>query len=103
MHDIPKAKKVTHASFHADLTHIDSAFVYAAVGIDTTPLSTKQRLYLPILEEILFKLPATLEDGTELSKDEFVNQLQDETVSYSSGLGLLGGSIPQMTYISVQV
>lgn len=98
-----EVSKVTHAPFHADLTHIDSAFVYAAVGIDTTPLSTKQRLYLPILEEILFKLPATLEDGTELSKDEFVNQLQDETVSYSSGLGLLGGSIPQMSYISVQV
>jgi Zn-dependent M16 (insulinase) family peptidase len=95
--------KATAAPFHADLTHIDSAFVFAAVGIDTTPLNTKQRLYLPILEEILFKLPATLEDGTQLSKDEFVNQLQDETVSYSSGLGLFGGSIPQMSYISVQV
>lgn len=95
--------KATASPFYADLTHIDSAFVFAAVGIDTTPLSTKQRLYLPILEEILFKLPATLEDGTQLSKDEFVNQLQDETVSYSSGLGLFGGSIPQMSYISVQV
>ena len=95
--------KATASPFHADLCHIDSAFVFAAVGIDTTPLSAEQRLYFPILEEILFKLPATLEDGTQLSKDEFVNQLQDETVSYSSGLGLLGGSIPQMSYIRVQV
>jgi len=89
--------------FHADLTHIDSAFVFAAVGIDTTPLTKEQRLYLPILEEILFKLPATLENGEKLTKDEFVNKLHDETVSYSSGVGLLGGSVPQMSYVSTQV
>ncbi|EED88791.1 hypothetical protein THAPSDRAFT_264188, partial [Thalassiosira pseudonana CCMP1335] len=89
--------------FHADLTHIDSAFVFAAVGIDTTPLTTEQRLYLPILEEILFKLPATLENGEKLTKDDFVNRLHDETVSFSSGVGLLGGSVPQMSYVSVQV
>lgn len=88
--------------FHADLTHIDSAFVFAAVGIDTTPLSQEQRLYLPILDEILFKLPATFEGGETLSKEEFVNKLHDETVSYSSGAGLLGGSIPQMSYVSIQ-
>jgi len=98
-----EVSKASSAPFPADLTHIDSAFVFAAVGIDTTPLSAEQRLYLPILEEILFKLPATLEDGTQLSRDEFVNQLQDETVSYSSGLGLLGGSIPQMCSFRVQV
>lgn len=89
--------------FHADLTHIDSAFVFAAVGIDTTPLTKEQRLYLPILQEILFKLPATLEDGSKLSKEDFVNSLHDETVSYSSGIGLLGGSISQMCYVSAQV
>jgi Zn-dependent M16 (insulinase) family peptidase len=97
-----EVSKASAAPFPADLTHIDSAFVFAAVGIDTTPLSAEQRLYLPILDEILFKLPATLEDGRQLSRDEFVNQLQDETVSYSSGLGLLGGSIPQMSYVRVQ-
>ena len=94
---------LTAVPFHADLTHIDSAFVFAAVGIDTTPLSKEQRLYLPILNEILFKLPATLEDGNQLSKEQFVNSIHDETVSYSSGVGLLGGAIPQMSYISAQV
>jgi len=94
---------LTSVPFHADLTHIDSAFVFAAVGIDTTSLTKEQRLYLPILQEILFKLPATLEDGIKLSKEEFVNSLQDETVSYSSGIGLLGGSISQMCYVSAQV
>lgn len=94
---------LTAVPFHADLTNIDSAFVFAAVGIDTTPLSKEQRLYLPILNEILFKLPATLEDGSQLSKDQFVNSIHDETVSYSNGVGLLGGAIPQMSYISAQV
>ena len=31
-----------------------------------------------------------------------MNSLQDETVSYSCGVGLLGGSIPQMSFVSVQ-
>lgn len=95
--------KGTAIPFHADLCHIDSAFIFAAVGIDTTSLTKEQRLYLPILEEILFKLPCTLDNGEKMTKEEFVNALQDETVSYSSGVGLLGGSIPQMSYISVQV
>ena len=100
---LKKDSKLTSVPFHADLTHIDSAFVFTAVGVDTTSLTKEQRLYLPILQEILFKLPATLEDGTKLSKEEFVNSLQDETVSYSSGIGLLGGSISQMCYVSAQV
>lgn len=54
---------------------LNSAFVFAAVGIDTTPLTKEQRLYLPILDEILFKLPATLENGDKLSKEEFVNSV----------------------------
>ena len=100
---LKKDSKLTSVPFHADLTHIDSAFVFTAVGVDTTSLTKEQRLYLPILQEILFKLPATLEDGSKLSKEEFVNSLQDETVSYSSGIGLLGGSISQMCYVSAQV
>ena len=100
---LKKDSKLTSGSFPLDLTHIDSAFVFAAVGIDTSPLTKEQRLYLPILEEVMFKLPATLENGEKLSKEQFVNTIQDETVSYSSGIGLLGGSIPQMSYISVQV
>jgi Zn-dependent M16 (insulinase) family peptidase len=94
---------LTSVPFHADLTHIESAFVFMAVGIDTSSLVKEQRLYLPLLNEILFKLPATLEDGSQLSKEQFVNSIHDETVSYSCGVGLLGGAIPQMCYISAQV
>ena len=31
-----------------------------------------------------------------VSKDEFVSELQDETVSYDAGLGALSGTIPQV-------
>jgi len=48
-----KDAKVTASPFPIDLTHIDSKFVLAAVGIDTTPLTKEQRLYMPILEEIV--------------------------------------------------
>jgi Zn-dependent M16 (insulinase) family peptidase len=51
---------LTSVPLHADLTHIDSAFVFAAVGIDTTLLGKEQRRYLPILFEILFKLPGKI-------------------------------------------
>ncbi len=100
---LKRDSSLTSVPFHADLTHIDSAFVFAAVGIDTSPLVKDQRLYLPLLNEIIFKLPATLEDGSQLSKEQFVNRIHDETVSYSCGVGLLGGAIPQMCYISAQV
>ena len=97
-----ESMNIHSAPFLADFTHIDSAFVFAAVGIDTTSLNPEQRLYLPILDEIIFKLPATLDNGERLTKDEFLHQIHDQTVSFSCGVGLLGGSIPQMAYISVQ-
>jgi len=100
---VKKDTKLTSGPFSIDLTHINSAFIFAAVGIDTTPLTKEQRAYLPILEEIMFKLPATLENGETLTKEQFVNTIQDETVSYSSGIGLLGYSIPQMSYVCAQV
>lgn len=100
---LKKDSSLSSGLFPMDLTHIDSAFIFASVGIDTTPLRKDQRRYLPILEEIMFKLPATLENGEKFSVLDFVNRIQDETVSYSSGVGLLGGSIPQMSYVCVQV
>lgn len=67
--------------------------------------SSIRHTLIPASADIVFACVAlaTLENGTQLSKEEFVNSLQDDTVSYSSGVGLLGGSIPQMSYVSVQV
>ena len=44
---------LTGVPFHADLTHIDSAFVFAAVGIDTTPLSKEQHFISPTSPQTL--------------------------------------------------
>jgi hypothetical protein len=37
--------------------------------------------------------------GRAMSKDEFVSAIQDETVSYDAGLGVLSGTIPQVRTI----
>ena len=64
------------ASYWAEWNHIDSSFVSVGAAFDTSGLPTELRLYLPLLWEMLFKLPCTLDDGTKMSKDEFVAALQ---------------------------
>ena len=90
-------------SYHIDWNHIDSSFITVAVGLSTSELTTRQRLFLPLLHEIAFKLPATLDDGTELTKDQFVSQLENDTVSYTARNGLLGPSIQQMISYRIQM
>ena len=60
--------------------HISSNFVSVAVGMATTALPDPLRLYLPLLFELLWKLPCTDDNGATLSKDDFVSELQNETV-----------------------
>jgi len=97
------AKRANAEALHVDWNHIESAFLYVAIGLSSKGLCTNQRLYLPLLLELAFKLPATLDDGTTLSKDEFVSNLQNESVSYSARGGLPGSSVQQMVSFSVQV
>ena len=89
--------------FHIDWNYFESSFLTVAVGLGTKDLSTKERLYLPIILELAFKLSATLEDGTTISKDDFVSQLQNDTVSYSASNGLIGRGISQMASFRVQI
>mmetsp|Transcript_1283 Transcript_1283/g.2062 ORF Transcript_1283/g.2062 Transcript_1283/m.2062 type:complete len:495 (+) Transcript_1283:1288-2772(+) len=90
-------------AYHVDWNQTDSAFLYVSVALSTKDLTPDQRLYLDLLEEIAFKLPATLDDGTTLSKDEFVSQVQDDSVSYGAHCGLPSSSISQMLSYSVQM
>ena len=83
---------------------MESSFVTVAIGLDTCAVPSCLRPYLPLLLEMAFKLPCKLEDDDDddavddddeklLGKDEFVEALQDETVSYGAALGLLGGAL----------
>lgn len=60
-------------------------------------------MYLPIYLDTAFKLPATLDDGSKISKDDFVNGLQADTVRYSADTGLIRGTVGQMLSFFVQV
>ena len=62
--------------FMCEWHHIETAFVSAAVGVDTSSISTQQRLMLPLLLDTAFKLPCLTDDGTHMTKDEFVAALQ---------------------------
>jgi Zn-dependent M16 (insulinase) family peptidase len=88
--------------FWANFVHVSSAFVSVAVAIDTSALATRQRAYLPLLLALLFKLPCTLDDGTQLSKDEFVAALQADTVRYSASTGLVRAPLSQLACVFVQ-
>ena len=84
-------------------SHIESAFVNVTVLLDTRPLTPAQRLYLPLLLDLAFKAPATLDDGTALSKDDFVEAIQDETVGYSADYGIGGRAGDQTIALYLQV
>ena len=84
-------------------SHVESAFVTAAVAFDTSAVPPSLRLYLPLLLELWWKLPATLEDGATLSKDDFVGQLEDQTVDYSANFGQIRGRVSQLASASVKV
>ncbi|GJN92120.1 hypothetical protein Rhopal_005150-T1 [Rhodotorula paludigena] len=67
--------------------HIDSAFIQIAIvlfpeavpGFDAAEL----RALLPVFMDAFFTLPVTRADGTQLSYEEVVKQLDAETLSYS--------------------
>ena len=100
---LPEAQRTPLASYWQEWAHIQSQFIAVAVVIDTSHLTSEQRLYLPLLQDLTFKLPCALEDGTLMSKDGFVTALQDDTVRYSCDTGgLVGGSAQLLTFF-VQV
>ena len=91
------------APYWLEVSQVDSAFLTLAVAFDTTPVPPILRLYLPLLLELLWKASCTLEDGTRLSKDAFVAALEDDTVSYSSGIGLPRAGVNQLASASLKL
>ena len=90
-------------SLWVEWSHVNSAFLTVGVAVDTAGLPPTLRLYLPLLLELAFKLPAYLEDGSSLGKDAFVAALEDETVEYAANTGLLRGALAQLASLHVKV
>ncbi|WWD18715.1 hypothetical protein CI109_103169 [Kwoniella shandongensis] len=67
--------------YQVHFSHVKSNFIEVTVIMDTINLPTHLRPYLTILQNALFSLGVKRADGTELSHEEVVNQLNDLTVS----------------------
>ena len=100
---LPAASKDALSGYWHEWAHVDSQFVTAAVAVDTSELTAEQRLYLPLLDEMAFKLPCTCDDGTVLSKDALVTGLQADTVRFSCGPGGIRAGSSQLFTFWVQV
>ena len=100
---LPEGQRACLASYWQEFAHIHSQFVSIAVAVDTSHLTNEQRLHLPLLELMAFKLPCDLDDGTHLSKEEFVTALQGDTVKYNCSTGGVAGGSPQMLTFFIQV
>ncbi|KAJ8921035.1 hypothetical protein NQ315_015831 [Exocentrus adspersus] len=70
--------------------HLKTSFVYIFALLDTSSVPSELRSYLPLLLESLLELPIE-RDGKIIPYEDVVAQLNDDTVSSSTSIGLLGG------------
>lgn len=76
---------------YIEFHHIESSFVHLQLLMDSKDLTKEERLYLPIIIDILFKLPQyRIVDGepSYIKSKEVINELTSRSVEYSSGIGL---------------
>ncbi|KAL3282009.1 hypothetical protein HHI36_005212 [Cryptolaemus montrouzieri] len=87
---------------------VNSNFVYIFALLDTSAISSEQRIYLPLLLETILELPVNKE-GTLLPYEDVVAQLNHDTVANSTHLGLRKrglfkcGSFSQTAVVMFQV
>ncbi|GES88292.1 metalloenzyme, LuxS/M16 peptidase-like protein [Rhizophagus clarus] len=67
--------------------HINSAFVTISLYIVTTNIPFELRPYINIYLGSFYSLPLTLPDGTKLTFEQVVSQLNKDTVKYDYSLG----------------
>ncbi|KAJ8960912.1 hypothetical protein NQ318_020211 [Aromia moschata] len=70
--------------------HLKTSFVYIFALLNTSCVPAELRSYLPILLESILELPIE-RDGKIIPYEEVVAQLNDDTVSCSTSIGLGGG------------
>lgn len=100
---LPAGQLRAVGEYWSEWAHVESAFVSVAVSIDTSHLTPAQRLFLPLIDELAYKLPMALDDGTHLSKDAVVTGLQSDTVRYTCGTGGIRGGSSQLFSFMIQV
>jgi Zn-dependent M16 (insulinase) family peptidase len=87
--------------------HLDATnFVQLCALIDTNALDTELRVYLQLLTSLLFELPLAASDGSIMSREQVILELNRDLLEFGSSLGINGadfepGSFSQ--YLSVFV
>lgn len=77
-------------------------FVTISLYIITTNIPSELRPYINIYLGSFYLLPLTLPDGTKLSFEQMVSQLNKDTVEYDNSMGV-GGCFQQMVVFYVRV
>lgn len=70
---------------------IQTNFITIQALLDTGKLSSSERLYLPLITELLFESPID-RDGTIVPYEQIVSELFADTVCYCCGIGVASGS-----------
>lgn len=92
--DLPPKRRIDLSSTPV-FTYFDdlkTSFVYVYALLDTSRVPSDLRMYLPLLLESLLELPLE-RDGKLIPYEEVVAQLDDDTVSSNTSIGLDGGDL----------
>lgn len=81
----------SRAPFRLQYDLIQTNFITIQALLDTGKLSSSERLYLPLITELLFESPID-RDGTIVPYEQIVSELFSDTVCYCCGIGVGSGS-----------
>lgn len=90
------------APYFVQWNQIPSNFVTLTVLLNTTSLAPELRPLVNLLLSSIFSLPIEREDGTKLSFEEVVKQLDEDTLEYDASLGV-GAGFAEMLCIEIKV
>ncbi|KIP12417.1 hypothetical protein PHLGIDRAFT_61992 [Phlebiopsis gigantea 11061_1 CR5-6] len=89
-------------SFFVQYDHVESDFVTISAYLSLATLPDELRPYVYIYLSTFFSLPVKRGTGEELTHEEVVNQLDNDTVSYDVGFGA-GGRFTEILKIAIRV
>ncbi|KAG8934411.1 hypothetical protein FRC02_010045 [Tulasnella sp. 418] len=96
------ANDKTEIPFFIEFDHVQSLFVTVSAYLSTAEVPERLRPYLSVYLWSIYSLPMTRSDGTKLTHEEVVKQLDDSTVSYIATLGV-DGSFSENLRMSIEV
>ncbi|KZT05962.1 uncharacterized protein LAESUDRAFT_701454 [Laetiporus sulphureus 93-53] len=88
--------------FFVQYDHVHSDFITINAYFSLARLPNRLRPYISTYLSSFFSLPVKRSSGEELTHEQVVNKLDDDTVSYDVGLGV-GAAFNEMMRVSIKV